>query len=244
MFSNSAAALLAPAHQHNQLLALFSQETRQRWAPHLQQVELPARRVLYEARQAPLYAYFPIDSVLAVNNHLPAERSLTIALIGREGLLGVNTFLGHAAGPSTTSVLVAGSAWRLDAAALLAEFQRGGSTQQLLLAYTQSLVTQIAQTAACNRHHTIDQQLSLRLVQIMERVERHDFDFSQSQLADLVGARRERVNQIVGELQAQNAVSLRRGGFEVLDSAPLLRRMCGCHAVMKAAEARVLGNPV
>jgi len=242
MSSNSAAAVPAPAHQHNQLLALFSPETRQRWAPHLQQVELTARRVLCEARQPLLHAYFPIDSVLAVNNHLPAERSLTVALIGHEGMLGVNAFLGHAPGPSSTSVLVAGSAWRLDAGALLADFQRGGSTQQLLLAYTQSLVTQIAQTAACNRHHTIDQQLSLRLVQIMDRVERRDFDFSQGQLAELVGARRERVNQIVGKLQADNAVSLRRGGFDVLDPAPLRRRMCGCHAVMKAAEARALGQ--
>ncbi len=226
--------------QQNHLLMALPTEVKQRLFPDLKPVELPLGRVLYESGQIQHEAFFPIDAIISLLNVMENGASAEIAIVGNEGVVGVNLFMGGASTPSRALVQSAGAALQLSAQRLKAEFDRHEELLQLLLRYTQSLITQMAQTAVCNRHHSIDQQLCRWLLLSLDRLPGNQLVMTQELIANMLGVRREGVTDAAGKLQKRGVIEYHRGHISVLDRPQLEALCCECYAVVKKETDRLL----
>ena len=213
-----------------------------RWAPQLDSVELRLGEVLHESGATPSHVYFPTTAIVSLLYVMENGEAAEIALVGDDGMVGVSVFMG---GKSTTSRAVvqsAGQAFRLKAQQLMDEFNRNGPVLHLLLRYTQALITQMAQTAVCNRHHSLDQQLCRWLLLSLDRLEGNDLVMTQELIANMLGVRREGVTEAASKLQREGLIRYSRGHITVLDRAGLEERTCECYAVVQREYQRLLPN--
>jgi CRP-like cAMP-binding protein len=229
--------------QRNRLLAALTPETKERLYLHLQRVEMPLGRVLYESGDTLRHVYFPTDSIVSLLYVLQDGASAEISLVGNDGLLGIALFMGGGTTQSRAVVQSAGYAYRLTAQRIQEEFHRNGETQQLLLRYTQALITQMAQTAVCNRHHTVDQQLCRWLLLSLDRLSSNRLTMTHELIANMLGVRREGVTDAAGKLQKHGVIRYTRGRIIVLDRPELERLCCECYAVVRKETDRLLPIP-
>jgi len=234
----SASAALTPKANH--LLAALPEPTFQVLLPFLERVALPLGMVVYESGAAQGYVYFPASSIVSLLYVLEDGASAEIAVTGNEGLVGIALFMGGETTPSRAVVQSAGEGYRLRASVLKKEFEAGGELQHLLLRYTQALITQMAQTAVCNRHHSVDQQLCRWLLLSLDRLPGNDLVMTQELIANMLGVRREGVTEAAGRLQSAGLIHYRRGHIEVLDRRQLEARVCECYAVVRKEYDRLL----
>jgi CRP-like cAMP-binding protein len=224
----------------NRLLAAMTDAAGERWWRHLERVELKLGQVLYEPGRPQRHAYFPTSAIVSLLYLTTRGASTEIAVVGNEGIVGTSLFLGGATTTSNASVLIAGQGLRIDAQMIRDAFDRSDAVRCLLLRYTQALAAQIGQTAVCNRHHSIDQQVCGWLLYILDRLRGSEVVVTQEVLASMLGVRRESVTQVAGQLQAAGLIHCARGHIAVLDRAGLERRSCECHAVVKKEYDRLL----
>jgi CRP-like cAMP-binding protein len=232
-----------PAPEHNHILGALSAEARERLFPELVPVRLTLGDVVYESGDALHYVYFPVDSIVSLLYVMESGDSAEISVIGNEGLIGISLFMGGESTPSRAIVQSAGHAYQLPGSRLKEEFGRHGELHNLLLRYTQSLITQMAQTAVCNRHHTIDQQLCRWLLLSLDRLSHNRLTMTQELIANMLGVRREGVTEAAGKLQRSGIIEYHRGRITVLDRPALERRSCECYAVVKKETDRLLPEP-
>jgi CRP-like cAMP-binding protein len=233
-------ALHAP-HQ-NHLLASLPVADLELFASHLELVPMPLGQMLYEPGTQLRHAYFPTTSIVSLHYVTETGASAETAGVGNEGVVGVSLFMGGDTTPSSAVVQTAGHAYRLDRHLLQSEFNRAGSFQRLLLRYTQALMTQMAQSAVCNRHHSVEQQLCRWLLLTMDRVPLRELVMTQELVASMLGVRRESVTEAAGNLQNGGYIRYRRGHIAVLDRAGLETRVCECYGVVKKELARLLSD--
>jgi CRP-like cAMP-binding protein len=239
--ANKGPPMTTPADAlHNQLLAALPPAEFQRWLPLLERVALPLGQVLYEPDVALRHVYFPTDAIVSLLYVMENGASAEIAVVGREGLVGVSLFMGGGSTPSRAVVQSAGTGFRLDAAHMNEEFNRAGVVMHLLLRYTQALITQMAQTAVCNRHHSLDQQLCRWLLLSLDRLEGTQLQMTQELIANMLGVRREGVTESAMKLQKAGLIRYARGHISVLDRPGLESRSCECYAVVKREYDRLL----
>jgi CRP-like cAMP-binding protein len=229
-----------PTPQQNHLLAALPADVQQRLFPHLELVPLPLGKVLYESGDALRHVYFPTDSIVSLLYMMESGASAEISVVGNEGLIGVALFMGGESTPSRAIVQSAGEAYRLRGQLLKDEFNRHGVLLQLMLRYTQALLTQMAQTAVCNRHHSIDQQLCRWLLLSLDRLPSNQLTMTQELIANMLGVRREGVTDAAGKLQKLGVIEYRRGHITVLDRPALEALSCECYAVVKKETDRLL----
>lgn len=229
--------------QQNHLLASFSAAEQERIYPHLQLVKMPLGTVLYESGDVQRHVYFPTDSIVSLLYVLADGASAEISVVGNEGLIGIALFMGGETTPSRAIVQSAGFAYRLVAQQLKDEFHRSGELQLLLLRYTQALITQMAQTAVCNRHHSIDQQLCRWLLLSLDRLSSNQLVMTQELIANMLGVRREGVTEAAGKLDKLGVIRYARGRITVLDRSKLEELCCECYAVVKKESDRLLQRP-
>jgi CRP-like cAMP-binding protein len=236
--------------QQNHLLAAFSAAEQERIFPHLQLVTMPLGKVLYESGDVLRHVYFPTDSIVSLLYVLADGASAEISVVGNEGLIGIALFMGGETTPSRAIVQSAGFAYRLIAQQLKDEFHRSGELQLLLLRYTQALITQMAQTAVCNRHHSVDQQLCRWLLLSLDRLSSNQLVMTQELIANMLGVRREGVTEAAGKLDKLGVIRYARGRITVLDRPRLEELCCECYAVVKKESDRLLrraslqGSPI
>lgn len=228
--------------RQNRLLAALSPAAYDRWSPHFQYVEMSLGDVLYESGERLEHVYFPTTSIVSLLYVLLDGASAEIAVVGNEGLLGISLFMGGETTPSRAIVQSAGFGYRLKSQFLKDEFNRGGSTMHLLLRYTQALLTQMAQTAVCNRHHSVDQQLCRWLLLSLDRLSSDRLIMTQELIANMLGVRREGVTEAAGKLQRADIIRYKRGHIEVLDRKGLEAGVCECYAVVKTEYDRLLSD--
>ena len=226
--------------KQNQLLAQLPGGVWQRWLPHLEPVELPLGKVLYESGGALSHVYFPTSSIISLLYVMQDGASAEIAVVGYEGIVGISLFMGGETTPSRALVQSAGLGFQLKASVLMSEFNRSGPVLHLLLRYTQALITQMAQTAVCNRHHTLDQQLCRWLLLSLDRLSSNELVMTQELIANMLGVRREGVTEAAGRLHGAGLISYQRGRITVLNRAGLEVRACECYAVVKKEYDRLL----
>jgi len=235
----------ASSKQHlpaqNYLLAALSPEERERVFPHLRLIAMPLGKVLYESGDELEYVYFPTDSIVSLLYVLESGASAEISVVGNEGLIGIALFMGGGTTPSRAIVQSAGHAYRLAGQRLKDEFHRNGGLQLLLLRYTQALITQMAQTAVCNRHHSVDQQLCRWLLLSLDRLKSNRLVMTQELIANMLGVRREGVTDAAGKLQRLGVISYSRGQITVLDRPQLEQLSCECYSVVKRETDRIEG---
>jgi len=235
----------ASSKQHlpaqNYLLAALSPEERERVFPHLRLIAMPLGKVLYESGDELEYVYFPTDSIVSLLYVLENGASAEISVVGNEGLIGIALFMGGGTTPSRAIVQSAGHAYRLAGQRLKDEFHRNGGLQLLLLRYTQALITQMAQTAVCNRHHSVDQQLCRWLLLSLDRLRSNRLVMTQELIANMLGVRREGVTDAAGKLQKLGVISYSRGQITVLDRPQLEQLCCECYSVVKRETDRIEG---
>lgn len=224
----------------NRLLAALTAADWQHWRRHLESVDLRLGQVLYEPGRPQLYAYFPTSGIVSLFHLMCSGASSEVAVVGNEGIVDTSLFLGGGTTTSHGSVLIAGQGFRIGAQRVRDEFERSDSVRLLLLRYTQALATQITQTAACNRHHTVDQQLCGWLLHSLDRLRDCEVVATQQLIASTLGVRRESVTEAVGRLRAAELIHCARGHILVLDRAGIERRSCECHAVVKKEYDRLL----
>jgi CRP-like cAMP-binding protein len=224
----------------NRLLAAVPEETYQTLLPSLEPVVLRLGMALYESGGAQGYVYFPTSSIVSLLYVLQDGSSAEIAVTGCEGLVGIALFMGGETTPSRAVVQSAGHGYRLRAKALKQAFEAGGALQLLLLRFTQALITQMTQTAVCNRHHAVDQQLCRWLLLSLDRLPANELVMTQELIANMLGVRREGVTEAAGKLQAAGLIEYNRGRITVLDRAGLEARVCECYAVVKNEYDRLL----
>jgi len=229
-----------PSPKQNQLLGALSAADLKRIRPHLQPMDMPLGDVVYESGRHLAHVYFPTTCIVSLLYVLESGASAEIAVIGHEGLVGVSLFMGGETTPSRAVVQSAGSAYRLPGEVMKAEFRRGGAMQHLMLRYTQSLITQMAQTAVCNRHHSVDQQLCRWLLLSIDRLPAPEITMTQELIANMLGVRREGVTEAAGKLQKAGVISYRRGHIKVLDRPRLELMSCECYAVVRRETDRLL----
>jgi len=232
----------APEPRNNQLLCALPDAEWQRWLPQLEAVEMPLGQVLYESGGALSHVYFPTSSIVSLLYVMEDGASAEIAVVGNEGVVGISIFMG---GESTTSRAVvqsAGKGLRLKAQVIKEEFNRAGPVLHLLLRYTQALITQMAQTAVCNRHHSLDQQLCRWLLLSLDRLQGNDLVMTQELIANMLGVRREGVTESALKLQRAGLIRYARGRISVLNRQGLEQRSCECYAVVKKEYDRLLPN--
>ena len=229
-----------PGPRHNQLFAALPDADWQRWQPLLEAVEMPLGQVLYESGSTLGHVYFPTTAIVSLLYVMEGGASAEIAVVGNEGLVGIALFMGGGSTPSRAVVRSAGQGYRLDALAVKQEFNRAGPAMRLLLRYTQALITQMAQTAVCNRHHTLDQQLCRWLLLSLDRLPGNELVMTQELIARMLGVRREGVTEGALRLQQAGLIRYARGRITVLDRAGLERRACECYAVVKNEYDRLL----
>lgn len=226
--------------RQNYLLAALPVEDLQRVSRELKLVTLPLGEALYESGRRQRAVYFPTTAIVSLLYTLSDGASVEIAVVGNEGVVGVSLFMGGETTPSRAVVQSAGHAYRLAGRALKEEFTLGGPMQHLLLKYTQALLTQMAQTAVCNRHHSLDQQLCRWLLLSLDRLAGNELVMTQELIANMLGVRREGVTEAAGNLQSANLIRYSRGRITVLDRAGLEARTCECYAVVKKETDRLL----
>jgi len=226
--------------QQNHLLAALPAEVQGRLFPKLELIEMPYGKVLYESGAALRHIYFPTDSIISLLYVMRDGASAEIAVVGREGAVGVSLFMGGETTPSRALVQSAGQAYRLSRIRLKQEFNRHGSLLHVLLRYTQSLLTQMAQTAVCNRHHSLDQQLCRWLLLSLDRLDSSELNMTQELIANMLGVRREGVTEAAGKLQKLRVIRYARGKITVLDRPHLERLSCECYQVVKQETDRLL----
>ncbi|MFS8979186.1 Crp/Fnr family transcriptional regulator [Cupriavidus necator] len=224
----------------NHLLAALPAVDWERLAPHLTLVELPLGHVVYESGDQQGNVYFPTNSIISLLYVMEDGASAEIAIVGNEGMVGIAIFMGGETTPSRAIVQSAGHGYRLSAAILKQEFVRGGALQRLLLRYTQALITQMAQTAVCNRHHSIDQQLCRWLLLSIDRLPSNELTMTQELIANMLGVRRSGVTEAALKLQAAGLIRYSHGHIAVLDRAGLEKRVCECYSVVKREFDRLL----
>jgi CRP-like cAMP-binding protein len=224
----------------NHLLAALPAEVLARLAPALELIPLPLGKVLYESGDNLRYIYFPTDAIVSLLYVMESGASAEISVVGNEGLIGVAVFMGGESTPSRAIVQSAGSAYRLPGQLLKDEFNRHGDLLLLILRYTQALITQMAQTAVCNRHHSIDQQLCRWLLLSLDRLPDNKLVMTQELIANILGVRREGVTDAAGKLQRQGVIEYSRGHITVLDRPRLETLSCECYAVVKKETDRLL----
>lgn len=226
----------------NHLLAALLDAEFDRLAPHLELVPLLLGDVLSESGDKLHHLYFPTSAIVSLHYLLENGGSSEIAGVGNEGVLGVSIFMGGDSTPSRAVVQTRGHAYRLPAAILMEEFNRGGHVMRLLLRYTQALLTQMSQTAVCNRHHSVEQQLCRWLLLTLDRLPTNELTMTQELIANMLGVRREGVTEAAGRLQGYGYISYRRGHITVLDRAGLEDDVCECYAVVKKEFGRLLSD--
>jgi CRP-like cAMP-binding protein len=227
------------APQQNHLLAALSPEERDRLCPHLRLVPMPLGKALYESGDVQRYVYFPTDSIVSLLYVMESGASAEVAVVGNEGVIGIALFMGGETTPSRAIVQSAGHAYRLIGQRLKDEFHRNGGMQILLLRYTQALITQMAQTAVCNRHHSVDQQLCRWLLLSLDRLSSNELIMTQDLIANMLGVRREGVTEAAGKLQKLGAIRYSRGHIMVLDRPKLEQLCCECYGVVKRETDRL-----
>jgi CRP-like cAMP-binding protein len=230
---------VVPKPQQNYLLAALPAPALERLLPHLEPVELSLGEVLYESGGALRHVYFPTDAIVSLLYVMENGASAEISVVGNEGLIGVAVFMGGESTPSRAVVQSAGQAFRLPGQQLKDEFNRH-EEMLLMLRYTQALITQMAQTAVCNRHHTIDQQLCRWLLLSLDRLPGNELTMTQELIANMLGVRREGVTDAAGKLQRLGIIEYTRGHIKVLDRARLEALSCECYAVVKRETERLL----
>ncbi|MGZ5095625.1 MAG: Crp/Fnr family transcriptional regulator [Burkholderiales bacterium] len=228
----------------NKLLAALSPEIYTRLQPNLEFVPLELGASVYEAGGNQPYVYFPTDAIVSLLYVMKDGASAEIAIVGNEGLVGIALFMGGETTPSRAVVQSAGQAYRLTSKLLKQEFEQGGVLQHLLLRYTQALITQMAQTAVCNRHHSVEQQLCRWLLLSMDRVPTNELTMTQELIANMLGVRREGVTEAAGKLQDAGLISYSRGHITIVDRPKLEKRVCECYAVVKKEFDRLLPHEV
>ena len=224
----------------NQLLAALPPQEWSQWAPWLERVDMPLGQVLYESGVTLNYVYFPLTAIVSLLYVMENGASAEIAVVGNEGIVGVSLFMGGESTPSRAVVQSGGLGCRLKAALMKAEFDKAGAALHLLLRYTQALITQMAQTAVCNRHHSLDQQLCRWLLLSLDRLEGRDLVMTQELIANMLGVRREGVTEGALKLQKAGLIRYARGPITVLNRKGLESRTCECYAVVKREYDRLL----
>lgn len=224
----------------NYLLSALPTAEFESVAAHLELVHLQLGDMLYEPGKGLEYAYFPTSAIVSLHYVLESGASAEAAGVGNEGVVGISLFMGGHTTPGSAVVQTAGHAYRLASHVLREEFNRAGFTRRLLLRYTQTLITQICQTAACYRHHTVEQQLSRWLLLTLDRMPAAELVMTQQLVASVLGVRRESVTQAAGALQERGFMSYRRGHISVLDRDGLETRACECYAVVKQELRRLM----
>jgi CRP-like cAMP-binding protein len=229
-----------PSPQQNHLLAALSAAELDPLAAQLQRVPMQLGEILYEPGEQLQYAYFPTTAIVSLHYVIESGASAEIAGVGNEGVVGISLFMGGDTTPSSAVVQTAGHAYRLPRSLLKSQFNRAGPLQRLLLRYTQALITQMAQTAVCNRHHSIEQQLCRWLLVTLDRVPSGQLVMTQELVASMLGVRREGITEAAGRLQQAGVIRYRRGHIAVLDRTGLEGRSCECYGVVKAEINRLL----
>jgi CRP-like cAMP-binding protein len=224
----------------NRLIRVLPAETYQRWLQSLENVELPLGSVLYESGDVLSHVYFPTTAIVSLLYVMENGASAEIAVVGNEGLVGISLFMGGGSTPSRAVVQSAGGGFRMRASSLKEEFDRSGTVLHLLLRYTQALITQMAQTAVCNRHHSLDQQLCRWLLLSLDRLEGDELVMTQELIANMLGVRREGVTEGALKLQKARLIRYSRGRITVLDRPGLEQRSCECYKVVKKEYDRLL----
>jgi len=226
--------------RQNRLLDALPDAEWERWLPHLEAIEMPLGKVLYEPGVRLTHVYFPTTSIVSLLYVMEDGASAEIAVVGHDGLVGISLFMG---GESTTNRAVvqsSGQGFRLKASLLMLEFNRAGPVLHLLLRYTQALITQMAQTAVCNRHHSLDQQLCRWLLLSLDRLPGNELIMTQELIANMLGVRREGVTEAAGNLDKAGLIRYRRGHITVLDRSGVEKRTCECYSVVKHEYDRLL----
>jgi len=229
-----------PFPKQNHLLSVLPPAELDRLSPHLESVTLLLGDVLYESGSRLRHVYFPTTSIVSLLYVMEDGASAEIAMVGNEGILGIALFMGGETTPNRAVVQSAGHAYRLQAGLLKEEFNRAGPLLHLLLRYTQALLTQMGQTAVCNRHHSIDQQLCRWLLMSLDRLSSSELVMTQDLIANMLGVRREGVTEAAGKLQGAGLIRYRRGHISVTNRAGLEARACECYAVVKNEFDRLL----
>ena len=224
----------------NHLLAALPHAESQRWLALLEPVDLPLGEVLYESGTMQSHVYFPTTAIISLLYVMEDGASAEIAVVGNEGIVGISLFMGGESTPSRAVVQSAGKGFRLKAQMMKEEFNRAGPVLHLLLRYTQALITQMSQTAVCNRHHSLDQQLCRWLLLSLDRLDGNQLVMTQELIANMLGVRREGVTEGALKLQHAGLIQYARGHITVLDRAGLEKRSCECYAVMKKEYDRLL----
>jgi CRP-like cAMP-binding protein len=227
-------------HRANRLLAAFGPEDIERWLPHFDLVDLPLGFVLCEPHERRTHAYFPTTAVVSMIYLMDTGASAEVAVVGREGFVGVSAFLGGGSTLNRAVVQSAGQLLRLPARIIQTEVERGDHVMRHLLRYTQALLTQVSQTAVCNRHHSLDQQLCRWLLLMLDRLDEDRLEMTQEMIAAMLGVRRESVTEAALKLQAAGVISYRRGRIDVIDRSGLERRACECYGVVRTEYGRLL----
>ena len=226
--------------EENHILAALAATERERLFPHLERVEMPLGGVLYESGDTLRHMYFPTDCIVSLLYVLEDGASAEIAVVGNEGAICVALFMGGETTPSRAIVQSAGAAYRLTGKRIKDEFNRHGQLHHVLLRYTQSLITQMAQTAVCNRHHSVHQQLCRWLLLSLDRLPSNKLTMTQELIANMLGVRREGVTEAAGRLQHLDVIRYSRGEITVLDRSKLEQLSCECYAVVKTETDRLL----
>ena len=228
----------------NHLLAGLPSDERNRLLPDLQHVSFKLGEVLYESGAVLRHLYFPTTSVISLLFVTESGASTELAVAGREGVVGIGLFMGGESTPSRAVVQIAGDAMRLPVAALHQEFKRGGAFQLALLRFTQALITQMSQTAVCNRHHSVEQQLCRWLLLSLDRIDAKELRMTQQLIADMLGVRREGVTVAAAKLQEWGCITYSRGLIKVTDRDGLEKRVCECYSVVNREYGRLLSEVI
>jgi len=232
----------APSPNQNHLLAALPTAEFDRLAKHLEPVAMPLGQILYEPGSQLQHAYFPTTAIVSLHYVTESGASAETAGVGNEGVVGIALFMGGDTTPSSAVVQTAGHGYRLERGKLMEEFNRGGLMHRLLLRYTQALITQMNQTAACNRHHSLEQQLCRWLLLTLDRLSSNELVMTQELVASMLGVRREGITESAGNLQRAGFIRYRRGHIAVIERSGLEATACECYAVVKKELARLLSD--
>jgi len=231
---------ISPNPRQSHLLAVLPEAESKRLLPQMELVSLPLGKALYESGDQLNHVYFPTTSIVSLLYELENGSSAEIAVVGNEGIVGIALFMGGDTMPNRAVVQSAGHAYRLPGSLLKQEFNRAGALQHLLLRYTLAMLTQMAQTAVCNRHHTVDQQLCRWLLLSLDRLPTMELIMTQELIANMLGVRREGVTEAAGKLQSAGLIRYGRGRITVLDRSGLEKRVCECYDVVRKEFRRLL----
>ena len=225
--------------KQNQLLAAMPEAEWKRWLPEIEAIDLPLGKVLYEPGSTLTHVYFPTTAIASLHYVMVSGASAEVAGVGNEGVVGMHLYLSGDTTTSSAVVQTAGYAYRIERHILMQEFSRAGKVQHVLLRYTQALITQIAQSVVCNRHHTVEQQFSRWLLTTLDRIPSGELVMTQELVASMLGVRRESITQVAGKFQQAGYIRYRRGHISVLDRAGLESCACECYGVVKQELQRL-----